>query len=141
MKAEESSMTNLTKFYLLCLLQKKKMHGYEIMEELGRITGKKPSAGQIYPLLKTMQKKKYIKMEIRKDGRRISKIYSLTPSGKKLSLHLMKRFSELIDIAISSSLTKCSHCSCQIYKGGYRERIKGKTYAFCCVNCARSYKK
>ena len=140
MKSEESPMTNLTKFYLLCVLQRKKMHGYEVMEELGKITGKKPSAGQIYPLLKALQKKKYIRMKIRKDGKRVSKIYSLTAEGRMLSKRLMSRFSELIDIAVSSSLTKCAHCGCQVYKGGYKERIKGKTYAFCCVNCAKSYK-
>jgi|SRR3989344_1405188 len=141
MKAEESSMTNLTKFYLLCLLQKKKMHGYEIMEELGRITGRKPSAGQIYPLLRTMEKNKYVKMKITKDGKRIIKNYFLTKEGIAFSKQLMKRFSELIDMAISPSLTKCSHCGCSVYKGGYTEKIKNRTYAFCCINCARSYRK
>mgnify|MGYP001595282726 CR=1 FL=1 len=55
MKTEESYMTNLTKLYILVLLHESPRHGYELMEELGKRTGKKPSAGQIYPLLKKLR--------------------------------------------------------------------------------------
>src|SRR3989338_7017535 len=103
MKAEEGYMTNLTKFYLVVLLHEKPRHGYEIIDEIGKRVGKKPSAGQIYPLLKKLQKLGYVKMDIEKIGRKNKKIYKLTSNGKKFSIDIISRFSKIIGHAIEQN--------------------------------------
>ncbi|MEM3723531.1 MAG: helix-turn-helix transcriptional regulator, partial [Candidatus Hadarchaeales archaeon] len=64
MDSEKEYVTNLTKFYTLALLAKGPKHGYELMEELEKKIGKKPSAGQIYPLLKKLENKGLIVHEV-----------------------------------------------------------------------------
>ncbi len=139
MKVEESFLTNLMKLYVIILIQKGPKHGYEIIDELERLIGKKPSAGQIYPLLKKLQKKGYV--EVIATGGRQKKVYRLTREGRKLFASLTGRFSDLIDIAIEPKLTRCMHCGCSVYKGGYKEKIKSKILMFCCCHCAKSYRK
>jgi DNA-binding PadR family transcriptional regulator len=141
MKKEENFSTNLTKLYLMTMLSKKPSHGYELMEGLGKLTGKNPSAGQIYPLLNILVKKKYVTVKSESTGKRKRKVYKLTPTGKKFSSQLLSKFGELVDISIKMKVTKCAHCDCQIYKGGHRRKIKDKSLSFCCKNCANAYAK
>ena len=85
--------------YIIALLHKKDMHGYEIMKSIEtqtKIFGMsemKVSYGQLYPLLHKMEKVKIIKGK--KVGKR--KVYSLTKDGKQaykeakeLSLFMME---------------------------------------------------
>ena len=139
MKKEESHITNLTKFYLLTALSKKPMHGYEIIEELGKILGKKPSSGQIYPLMNNLSKRGFLNQKTEKVGKKSKKIYSLTQEGRKLSSDILKRLSSIMEIAIEPSLTLCAHCACKIYKGGYKKKFGSKALVFCCSSCAKSF--
>lgn len=134
---KEVKITNLVKFYALLLLYDRPKHGYEIMKCIGGKTGKDVSAGEIYPFLELLKRKRYV--EIKKIGKREKKIYSLTASGRKFVKKMLLRFSELIDIAVEPSLKKCAHCGCEIYKGGHKEKIKGRKLIFCCQHCARSF--
>ncbi len=140
MKAEESYMTNLTKFYIVVLLHEKPRHGYEIIYEIGKRVGKKPSAGQIYPLLKKLQKLGYVKMDVEKIGKKNKKIYKLTKDGKSFSSDIISRFSRTISGAIEKNIEACAHCGCEIYRGGFRKKIKSTMLTFCCKNCANAYK-
>ena len=70
MKKEESFMTNLTKVYILTVLRENPRHGYEIIDELGQRTGKKPSAGQIYPLFRKMQKLGHVTVSCQNIGKK-----------------------------------------------------------------------
>ena len=54
---------------------------------------------------------------------------------------MFERFGDLIDAVIKPKLKICAHCGCEIFKGGYKEKIKGKTLKFCCIYCAKAYKK
>lgn len=139
MKAEEGYMTNLTKFYIVVLLHEKPRHGYEIIDEIGKRVGKKPSAGQIYPLLKKLQKLGYVKMDVEKIGKKNKKIYKLTKSGKNFSSEIISKFSKIISHAIEKSIESCAHCNCEIYSGGFKQRIHGKMLTFCCKSCATVY--
>lgn len=139
MVGERGFIVNLTKFYTLLLLDEGPKHGYEIMTELGEKIGKKPSAGQIYPLLRSLKRKGLVTYETAVVGRRRKKVYRLTKDGEKTCSALMKRFSDIISVALEPRLTKCAHCGCRIYEGGYKERVEGKMLAFCCIHCARSY--
>jgi DNA-binding PadR family transcriptional regulator len=135
----EIKVTNLVKFYAICLLHDGPKHGYEIIKETGSKLDKSISPGQIYPFLKQLEEKGYIKSG--KRGERDKNVYRMTNSGKLFANKMMKRFGDLIDIAIEPRLTVCAHCGCEIYKGGHKEKIRKKELAFCCCHCAESYKK
>jgi len=141
MVGERGYITNLTKFYTLVLLNEGPRHGYELMEELEKKLGKKPSPGQIYPLLKKLEGSGLISHKVVKLGDRERKVYTLTGEGKRTAARVMGRFSDVVSIILEPRLTKCAHCGCKVYEGGYKERIDGKTLMFCCVHCANSYKK
>ncbi len=141
MKTEEGYMTNLTKLYIFVLLRESPKHGYELIEELGKRIGKKPSAGQIYPLLGQLKKKGFVVVEAKGTRGRVKKVYSLTHEGRKLSSLLLARFSDLMAAAIQQKLKSCAHCGCEIYKGAYKEKISGKFLDFCCKSCASSYRR
>ena len=139
MKSEESFMTNLTKFYVLTTLSEKPAHGYEIMSRLENATGKKPSAGQIYPLLKALEDKRLVKTRVTRTGKRSRKVYALTLEGRAFSQSLLERFSNLVDIAVKPRLSVCAHCGCNVYNGGFEKTVRGKKRAFCCKYCAMHY--
>ena len=65
------------KIEVLLQLQLKNLTGYDLMKKIGEETGKKPSAGSIYPLMKELLDKKIISVKVM--GRK--KIYSLTEFG------------------------------------------------------------
>ena len=131
-------VTNLVKFYTLLLLQERQKHGYEIIKEISGKIEKKVSSGEIYPFLKMLVQNGYVKA--RKTGKREKKVYFLTPEGKKFLKVLLNRFGDLIDIAIEPKLTKCAHCGCNVYKGGYKKSVRGKEMMFCCSYCAGTFK-
>jgi len=139
MKKEENFLTNMTKFCILAMLREKERHGYEIIEELGKRVGKKPSAGQIYPLLRKMQKLGYATVSSQNVGKKKRKVYKLTADGKKFSTGLLNKFSDIMDAAIKQKVKKCAHCRCEIYSGGYKERVSGKMMNFCCTSCAKAF--
>ncbi|MBI2232623.1 MAG: PadR family transcriptional regulator [Candidatus Aenigmarchaeota archaeon] len=140
MKKEEGFMTNLVKFYMLMLLHEGPMHGYDIIDELGNRLGKKPSAGQIYPLLKRFQNMGYVSQEIRHVGKKKRKVYKITRKGRNFASGLLNKFSDILDVAVRQKITKCSHCGCEIYRGEYRQKIRGRILNFCCASCAKSFR-
>jgi DNA-binding PadR family transcriptional regulator len=140
MVGERGHITNLTKFYTLVLLNEAPRHGYEIMEELEKKLGKKPSPGQIYPLLKKLEESSLITHRVVKMGDREKKVYTLTSEGRKTTSRILGRFSDVVSIILEPKLTKCAHCGCKVYEGGHTERIEGRALMFCCIHCANSYK-
>ena len=141
MSQVRADFTNLTKFYTLQLLNENPRHGYEIMEELGKKLGKKPSPGQIYPLLKSFKKSGLISQRIVKTGGRKKKVYTLTENGRTIAARMTHSFSAIVSAIFEPKLIKCAHCGCKVYEGGHKEKIGGRTLMFCCVHCANSYKK
>lgn len=135
---EELKVTNLSKFYSLMLLYEGPKHGYDLIKTVGEKLGKKVSPGQIYPFLAKLEKNGYIK--IKSEGKREKKVYVLTNEGKKFCKSMLHRFSDIIELAIEPNLSKCAHCGCEVYKGGYKEKINGKETMFCCSHCAASFK-
>lgn len=141
MTRKKGLLTNLTRFFTLSILSENPSHGYKIMDELEKRLGKRPSPGQIYPLLKKLKKKELISQEIEKSGDRKRKVYSLTKDGREAYSRLVNRFNDVVSTILEPRLTKCAHCGCQVYEGGYQEKIEGKLLSFCCVHCANSYKR
>lgn len=136
---EEIKITNLAKFYSLMLLYESPKHGYDLIKIVGEKLGKKVSPGQVYPFLAKLEEHHFIK--IKSEGERDKKVYVLTPKGQKFCKKMLHRFSDIIELAIEPNLSKCTHCGCEVYKGGYLEKINGKNLMFCCMHCAASFKK
>ena len=69
---------------VLILLSKKQHHGYEIMKEVKERTVGfwKPTAGSIYPILRSLEKAGYIKGKWFFQKKRKRKIYQITEEGR-----------------------------------------------------------
>lgn len=67
------------RFLVLMALSEKPMHGYALIQEIGREHQRPVSAGMIYPTLQELEDLGYVVYE-EKEGK---KIYSLTLEGKK----------------------------------------------------------
>ena len=132
-------MMNLIRLYTLLLLNKKPMHGYELIKELGRHTNKIISASHVYPLLKLLHKNKMV--IVKATGKREKKQYALTKKGKKFADEMIGQFSTMVKAYLEKKVEKCEHCDCKMYEGSYQEMIQGQELHFCCVHCAHSFKK
>lgn len=93
-------LTTNIKFWVLLELKKEPHSGYRLMEEIGGLTGKKPSPGYIYPLLSDLLKAKFVSVE-QKDRK---KIYSLTKEGKEYIKNSIAQHKASFD-----NLTKIMH--------------------------------
>lgn len=73
-------MKGFLSFIVLKLIGNRDMSGNELMQELKKRRGSKPSPGTIYPVLKSLSKSGFIQ-EIKSKGR--EKKYKLTRKGHK----------------------------------------------------------
>jgi formylmethanofuran dehydrogenase subunit E len=73
-------LQGLLKMWMLKIISEKEVSGYEIIKKVGELTGKKPSTGSVYPLLKSMQNEGWI------IGKKLDHktVYQITDSGKKV---------------------------------------------------------
>jgi DNA-binding PadR family transcriptional regulator len=65
---------------MLKILSEGEFTGYDIIKKVGELTGKKPSTGSVYPLLKSMENKGWI------TGKRVGNktVYKITASGREV---------------------------------------------------------
>jgi DNA-binding PadR family transcriptional regulator len=79
--------------FLLWLISKGKTHGYELIKKLnGEHYRYTIGPAHVYPILKLLLKKKWIKQCTEKIGLRIRKCYVIAPDGKEKLLHMKKIF-------------------------------------------------
>jgi DNA-binding PadR family transcriptional regulator len=73
-------LPGLLKMWMLKIISEKEVSGYEIIKKVNMLTGKEPSTGSVYPLLKSMQNEGWI------IGKKLSSktLYQITDSGKKI---------------------------------------------------------
>jgi DNA-binding PadR family transcriptional regulator len=73
-------LAGLLKMWMLKITSEKEVSGYEIIKKVDELTGKKPSTGSVYPLLKTMQNEGWIV------GKKLPSktLYQITDAGKKV---------------------------------------------------------
>jgi len=69
---------------VLELLEKNPMHGYQLITSIRKNFGIIFGPSTIYPLLNTMEKKKFIKGEWDMSGEKPKKIYSVTSDGRQI---------------------------------------------------------
>ena len=86
------------KLAVLKNLDRNNYSGYELMKDIGACFGKKPSPGYIYPLLKDLKNKEFIR-EV-KSGNKI--IYSITKTGRLFYRELIKKRDENINSMIKA---------------------------------------
>ncbi|MDO8553427.1 MAG: PadR family transcriptional regulator [Candidatus Micrarchaeota archaeon] len=96
LKFPHPKMLQKATLFMLWLINKKEMHGYEIIKTLKKEGGPHPGANRIYPLLNLMLEQKLILQKEKKNGQRIRKIYVLTNNGKEMLKNGKKVFTGLI---------------------------------------------
>lgn len=75
---------SLSKFFILCVLHQKPMHGYEITRAVERTTNGccSPTEGTIYPVLRDFEQGGYVTARAEVVSGRERKVYSLTEKGR-----------------------------------------------------------
>ena len=73
-------LQGLLKMWMLKVISEREVSGYQIIKKVKELTGKKPSTGSVYPLLKSMQSKGWI-IGRKVDGKTL---YKISDSGKKV---------------------------------------------------------
>ncbi len=86
--SEMCDMRGMLSFMILWLLSSRPMNGQVLAAEIGKRRGDKPNPGTIYPALKELVNRGYIKGHA--DGRTI--VYELTPSGRSCLARSMVYF-------------------------------------------------
>jgi DNA-binding PadR family transcriptional regulator len=81
-------MRGFLSFQILWLLSKRDMCGEELAREIESRRGEKPKAGTIYPALRELKAKEFIRGK--EDGKMV--VYSLTHSGEKAVAVAKARF-------------------------------------------------
>ncbi|MFB6190342.1 MAG: PadR family transcriptional regulator [Candidatus Nanohaloarchaea archaeon] len=127
---DEIDLSNVNRLYTVLLLESGEKHGYQIIKDIERITGKKPTTSHIYPFLEKLEAQGLV--EVVDEGDRDKKVYRLTDEGEKLVSDQLESFGEILYAAIEDRVEECSHCDCRIYDGGYES--SGEVY--CCEHCA-----
>ena len=77
--------------FLLWLIGKREAHGYQIIKIL-KDEGMHIGANRLYPVLKNMLKDGVISQKEKRDGKRVRKVYVITPKGRKTLLEGKKLF-------------------------------------------------
>ncbi len=90
------SPANMKGICLLCMLEKRPMHGYEIMKQFEARFKKSVGASAVYPLLKDYEEKGYLKIDIEFSGKKEKKVYSLTKKGRELCLQEKGKVREIL---------------------------------------------
>lgn len=86
MKIDKTLMSGSTTILLLTLLSEKDMYGYEMIETLKDRSQNvfELKAGTLYPLLHTLEDKKYLTVCEKEVTGKVRKYYSITKEGKKI---------------------------------------------------------
>jgi len=76
---------SLSKFFILCVLHNRPMHGYEIARAVEQSTNGccSPTEGTIYPVLREFEEGGYLTAETEFVSGRERKVYTLTDKGRE----------------------------------------------------------
>jgi PadR family transcriptional regulator, regulatory protein PadR len=77
--------------FLLWLIGRHEAHGYQIIKLL-KDEGMQIGANRLYPVLKNMLKDGVISQKEKRDGKRVRKVYVITPKGRKALKESKKLF-------------------------------------------------
>jgi DNA-binding PadR family transcriptional regulator len=125
---------------IVLLLSEKPLHGYGIMKEVQDRIDRPVNPSLLYPFLKQLEENGLVKSTSSPVGKKTKTVYELTDIGSELATRIYKRIASMVSTAITPDTSKCFHCDCKIYEGGYYEIIGEKVKTFCCIHCAQAYK-
>lgn len=96
MKISDGFLRGLEKPIILWLLFRKPRHGYEIIVEFKRLTGRKLKPSIVYPFLHKLEREGFASGHWVLKGKRKIRHYSLTKSGEELLQKVREIFAKLI---------------------------------------------
>jgi PadR family transcriptional regulator PadR len=82
----------LDKPLILWLIAKSPMHGYEIIKEVKRLTGRRLKPATLYPLLKRLEEDGFLISELKAKGQRELRCYHLTEKGENVLAKMSAMF-------------------------------------------------
>ncbi len=90
---------SLSKFFILSVLHKRPMYGYEITHEVDISTSGccSPREGTIYPVLREFEEGGYVTVREETVGGRGRKVYALTSKGKEAFSVAVEAWMEVMD--------------------------------------------
>jgi PadR family transcriptional regulator, regulatory protein PadR len=92
--AHQGLYSGLIRLHILHHASEGEIFGLWMIEELGR-HGYKLSAGTMYPLLHSLEKRGLLLSTEKREGKRYRRLYRITPDGRKALLVAKKKVSEL----------------------------------------------
>ena len=92
----DAFMRGLEKPLMLWLISQGPRHGYELIKEVKRLTGRKLKPSVLYPTLYQLESEGFLAGEWIRRGRRELKCYRLTEKGKALFAKVRGLFSNPI---------------------------------------------
>lgn len=105
-KVIRAFLQGLDKPIMLWLLSLKPRHGYGLIKELRRLTGRRLKPSVVYPFLHWLEKEGFALGEWMEKGKRKVKYYSLTEKGESLLVKVRDFFSKPIRVVIADLLSE-----------------------------------
>ena len=97
---------SLSKFFVLCVLHQKAMHGYEVVQAVEKTTNGccSPTEGTVYPVLNEFEAGGYLSSRGEVVQGRERKIYTLTKKGRQAFQTAVGAWLEATDCIIASKV-------------------------------------
>ncbi len=95
---------SLSKFFILCVLHKRPMHGYDVARAVEQTTNGccSPTEGTIYPVLREFEEGGYVTSEAEVVSGRERKVYTLTDKGREAFKVAVASWMEITQCLIDS---------------------------------------
>lgn len=95
---------SLSKFFILCVLHQRPMHGYDLTREVERVTNGccSPTEGTIYPVLREFEAGGYVTFETQTVSGRERKVYTLTEKGRQAFKVAVEAWMEITQCLVAS---------------------------------------
>jgi PadR family transcriptional regulator PadR len=96
---------SLSKFFVLCVLHQRPMHGYEVVQAVERTTKGccSPTEGTVYPVLNEFEAGGHLTSRVDIVQGRERKVYTLTRKGREAFRTAVEAWLEATDCIIASS--------------------------------------
>ena len=99
-----TSKLSLSKFFTLCVLHQKPMHGYDIARAVERTTNGccSPAEGTIYPVLREFEEGGYVTARAEVVSGRERKVYTLTDRGRAAFKVAVEAWMEVTQVLVDT---------------------------------------
>jgi len=104
---------SLSKFFILCVLHEKPMHGYDVARAVERTTNGccSPTEGTIYPVLREFEEGGYVTFEAEVVSGRERKVYTLTDKGRAAFKVAVDAWMDVTRCLIASEKVACGEAT------------------------------